>query len=107
MEEWQLYTPHAIQLGLGIGIHTGEALVGNVGTETRDQFTALGPHVNYAQRMESRADPGQILVSATTKVRIEQDFVLKKVDSVSNVKNIPGTFDIFEVIKPIKLGRDD
>ncbi|MHC4085848.1 MAG: adenylate/guanylate cyclase domain-containing protein [Planctomycetota bacterium] len=105
MEEWRLYTPHAIEVGLGIGIHTGEALVGNVGTETRDQFTALGPHVNFAQRMESRAEGGQILVSGTTKARIEHHFILNKVDSVSDVKNIPGSFDIFEVIKSISMER--
>src|SRR5579863_4813157 len=50
MAQWTLYTPQTIEIGLGCGIHTGEALVGNVGTEFRDQFTALGPNVNFASR---------------------------------------------------------
>lgn len=100
MKEWELYTPHKIDIGLGCGIHTGEALVGNVGTENRDQFTALGAHVNFAQRIESRAEKGQIFVSATTKARIAKNFELKEVGTISNVKHIPGKFEIFEVIKP-------
>lgn len=102
MEEWQLYTPHKIDIGLGIGIHSGEALVGNVGTEIRDQFTALGSHVNFAQRIESRAGKGQILVSTTTKARISRKFSLKKIETINDVKNIPGEFDIFKVIKSKK-----
>jgi adenylate cyclase len=99
MEQWVLYTPQTIDIGLGCGIHTGETLVGNVGTENRDQFTALGPHVNFAQRIESRASKGQILISASTKARISDHFELKKIDTISDVKNIVGSFDIFEVIK--------
>jgi len=100
MEQWVLYTPQTIDIGLGCGIHTGETLVGNVGTENRDHFTALGPHVNFAQRVESRASKGQILISASTKVRVSDHFELRKIDTISDVKNIPGSFDIFEVIKP-------
>ncbi len=99
IKEWQLYTAHKIDIGLGCGIHTGKTLVGNVGTKSRDQFTALGPHVNFAQRIESRAKKKQILVSATTKARIDGNFELKKIDTFRDVKNISGEFEIFEVIK--------
>jgi len=100
MEQWVLYTPQTIDIGLGCGVHTGETLVGNVGTENRDHFTALGPHVNFAQRIESLASKGQILVSASTNARICDYFEVKKIDTISDVKNIPGSSDIFEVIKP-------
>ena len=98
MDQWVLYTPQTITIGLGCGIHTGETLIGNVGTENRDQFTALGPHVNFTQRIESRAN-GQVLISASTKARISEHFELQKIDTISDVKNISGNFDIFEVIK--------
>ena len=77
-KQWELYTPQNIEIGLGCGIHTGDALVGNVGTDFRDQFTALGPHVNFAARVEARAGHGQILLSQSTKSRIESSFRLAK-----------------------------
>lgn len=97
MEKWQLYVPDKIEIGLGCGIHTGETLVGNVGTDFRDQFTALGPHVNFASRIESRSEPGQILISQSTKTRIKKSFKVSKVGEISDVKNIPGTFILYQV----------
>ncbi|PKP54568.1 MAG: hypothetical protein CVT90_00600 [Candidatus Altiarchaeales archaeon HGW-Altiarchaeales-3] len=104
MEQWTLYTPQTIDIGLGCGIHTGESLVGNVGTENRDHFTAIGPHVNFAQRIESRANKGQILISASTNARISNHFELNRMETISDVKNISGSFDIFEVIKHKSIG---
>jgi class 3 adenylate cyclase len=100
--KWRLYTPQAINIGLGCGIHTGEALVGNVGTDFRDQFTALGPHVNFAQRIESRAESGQILISQTTKARVEEAVVTSPAGQISDIKNIPGQFDLFAALSAKK-----
>lgn len=102
MDQWVLYTPQKIDIGLGCGIHTGETLVGNVGPECRDQYTALGPHVNFAQRIESKATKRQVLISASTKARISDHFELNRIYTINDVKNIPGEFEIFEVIKPKK-----
>lgn len=50
---------------LGIGIHTGEAFVGSVGSEANfTDFTAVGDTVNTTARLAARADTGEILVSA-------------------------------------------
>ncbi|MBN1579825.1 MAG: response regulator [Anaerolineae bacterium] len=59
------------KLGLGIGIHTGEAVVGNVGTERLMNYTAIGDTVNIAQRLEELAQGGHILISEETYRRIE------------------------------------
>lgn len=97
MEQWKLYTPQKIDIGLGCGIHTGEVLVGNVGADFRDQFTALGPDVNFASRITGRAKPGQILLSQSTEARVRSLFQLSQVGEIGDVKNIPGRFRLFAV----------
>jgi PAS domain S-box-containing protein len=54
------------RLHFSIGITTGAAIVGNVGTSELFNYTAIGDTVNLAQRLESIAEPGQIFVSEAT-----------------------------------------
>ncbi|MCA1602533.1 MAG: adenylate/guanylate cyclase domain-containing protein [Acidobacteria bacterium] len=49
-------------VGVGIGIHTGQASIGEVGTAYKD-FTIIGPTVNMASRIQGAANPGEILVT--------------------------------------------
>ena len=51
------------QFEVGIGIHVGQAVVGNIGSADRVQYTAIGDTVNVAARLVGKAAPGQILVS--------------------------------------------
>jgi class 3 adenylate cyclase len=50
----------------GIGINTGSALVGNIGSEAIRNFTAIGDTVNLASRLQARAEGGQVLINAST-----------------------------------------
>jgi class 3 adenylate cyclase/FixJ family two-component response regulator len=97
MNDWVLYTPVKIDISIGCGIHTGDVLIGNVGTDMRDQFTALGPDVNVASRIENRAKARQILLSQATESRVRSVILSKKALTVNDIKNIPGDFDLFEV----------
>jgi len=60
------------ELGVGIGIATGEAVLGMLGTHHRRCFTAIGPHVNRAARLESNAPMSQILLDEESYQAIHQ-----------------------------------
>lgn len=54
------------ELATGIGINTGEVIVGNIGSEQRAKYGVVGHNVNFASRVESYTEGGQILVSDRT-----------------------------------------
>jgi len=60
-----------VQLGLGIGLHTGDAVVGPVGPAFRRDITALGDTINTASRLCGEAPAGEIIVSERTMSAIE------------------------------------
>ena len=54
-------------VGAGIGINTGEIIVGNIGSAKRMKYGVVGHHVNFTSRIESYTEGGQILVSDRTR----------------------------------------
>jgi adenylate cyclase len=61
------------ELAMGIGINTGEVVVGNIGSERRASYGAVGTPINAAYRIESFTVGGQILISPTTHARVKSD----------------------------------
>ncbi|MBX0327402.1 hypothetical protein K2Z83_06895 [Oscillochloris sp. ZM17-4] len=56
----------------GIGVNSGEALVGNIGSEAIRNFTAIGDTVNLSSRLQSRAEGGQVLINASTYALVRE-----------------------------------
>jgi adenylate cyclase len=54
------------EVEMGIGVHTGEVIVGNIGSDRRMKYTAVGSHVNLTGRIESYTTGGQLLISEST-----------------------------------------
>jgi adenylate cyclase len=54
------------EISMGIGLHTGVATIGYIGSDKRSEYTAIGDTVNLAARLQSNAGGGQILMSDAT-----------------------------------------
>ena len=68
--EKELQEKFGRSVSFGIGVHCGKAVVGNIGTERRMDYTAIGDTVNTAARLESNAPAGSILISRDVYERL-------------------------------------
>jgi class 3 adenylate cyclase/CheY-like chemotaxis protein len=91
-----------VQAGLpsvetGIGINTGEVVIGNIGSETRSKYGVVGHHVNFTSRIESYAQGGQRLVSERTQQSCKGILEYNLAMTVEP-KGIDGEVNLFEVL---------
>ncbi|HJW22979.1 MAG TPA: adenylate/guanylate cyclase domain-containing protein [Candidatus Limnocylindrales bacterium] len=70
----ELKQEHGIDFRIRAGINTGPVLVGNVGTDLRYEYTALGDAMNTAARMQAAAQPGTTLVTEATLRLVPEAF---------------------------------
>lgn len=65
---------YGVTIQIAVGINSGEAVVGNIGSKTRMEYTAIGDAVNVAARLEAIARPQQILLTEQTKEAAGEGF---------------------------------
>lgn len=85
---------------VSIGINSGEMISGNIGSSSlrRLDYTVIGDVVNTAQRLQSSAEPGQVVISEKSFQKIKEFFKCKKVGEM-NFKNKAVSLLIYEVVE--------
>ncbi len=94
LNEHVAFTPQ-----VSIGVNSGEMISGNIGSASlrRLDYTVIGDAVNTAQRLQSAASPGQIIISETSYEKVKESFNCRQVGEV-NVKNKSNAIMIYEVL---------
>lgn len=88
---------HGISLAARFGLNSGEVVVGRIGDDLRMDYTAQGRIVAIAQRMESIADPGSCLMTASTAGLVSGYFDLRPVGR-REVKGVEEPVEVFELL---------
>lgn len=86
-----------VEIQLAMGLHTGAVVAGNLGSEKRMEYTVIGDTVNVAARLESMAQPGQILVSAATREKLGPDAEVLRHLGERALHGRSATTSVFEV----------
>jgi len=85
------------QIEMGIGVHTGQVVVGNIGSPERMKYDVIGSQVNLTSRIQSCTTGGQILISETTRQEVGRTLKVGRQMEVK-AKGVEHPVMLFEVL---------
>jgi adenylate cyclase len=96
------------ELRARIGLHTGTAMVGNFGSPSRLDYTAIGDTVNVASRLEgvNRVYGTEILISDTTRTAVVEQMITRPIDKIA-VKGREGGFVVYELLGEVDVASPE
>jgi PAS domain S-box-containing protein len=103
VEAYHHYIAPAERLSLGFGVCTGVVVVGNVGTEDRKEYTAVGDTVNVAKRLQENTQSGQILISHETWKMVRERVKVNALPSM-RVKGRKAYTRVYELVGLVDVG---
>jgi len=86
------------KIEVGVGVNTGPAIAGYLGSEDRVEYTVLGDAVNVAQRLQEQARPNRVFIGAATRVALNGNFSFRAVGDVE-LRGRKQPIETFEVLR--------
>jgi adenylate cyclase len=91
-------------LKMGIGVNSGEVVVGNIGSQSRAKYGIVGSSVNLTERIQAMAKAGEVLLSRSAYARVAKDVIVRNSYKVQ-MKGIHEATELYVVEHPRETGE--
>lgn len=94
----RLFQKYGVNVSFGVGVHTGEAVVGNMGSPLRMDYTAIGDTVNTAARLEANAPAGTIYISQAVVDALSERIIVENLHDSISLKGKKEGFYVYKLV---------
>jgi len=105
LHDTHLVPHYGVRLAVRIGLHTGMAVIGEIGGGDRYEQLAMGDTPNLAARIQGLATPNTVALSAVTARLVQSAFALEDLGTHA-LKGVAEPMQVFRVLRPIEAHHD-